>query len=155
MSPHNRGSLIYVIGVIILATVLCIYAKCDYNYMKSQLPITEYATQSEVDILISKGELWVGVLGTGSMQPTIPSGRPDQIVAYVKLGRVDFSLIKKGDLIVFHRGAYYVMHQASALNKNGWIPDGSHNKVYDTDRITRENYVGIAVKILILKENHV
>ena len=117
--------------------------------------------KSQVEAQEMAGALAVGVLGTGSMAPYIPSapGGNDPlktIVAYAVMGTdLAYKDITTGALVIY--SINYVkgsntMHQAALLDASGWIMTGLGNKEYENRvRVTSANFVGIVSKVYIWK----
>ena len=117
--------------------------------------------KSQVEAQEMAGALAVGVLGTGSMAPYIPSAPNGDdplktIVAYAVMGTdLAYKDITPGALVIY--SINYVkgsntMHQAALLDASGWIMTGLGNKEYENRvRVTSANFVGIVSKVYIWK----
>ena len=117
--------------------------------------------KSQVEAQEMAGALAVGVLGTGSMAPYIPSAANGDdplktIVAYAVMGTdLAYKDITPGALVIY--SINYVkgsntMHQAALLDASGWIMTGLGNKEYENRvRVTSANFVGIVSKVYIWK----
>ena len=117
--------------------------------------------KSQVEAQEMAGALAVGVLGTGSMAPYIPSAPNGDdplktIVAYAVIGTdLAYNDITPGALVIY--SINYVkgsntMHQAALLDASGWIMTGLGNKEYENRvRVTSANFVGIVSKVYIWK----
>jgi len=143
----------------IIALVACILAlsllamcelKRQHNAVTA-LPKTVQVDLHEVQHLILTGHDLVAVMGTGSMQPYIPGGDDDGIVAYVQVERPAYSALRKGDLVVFRAGSINILHQIAEREGEDWISTGLHNSHYDGTRVTEKNIIGRVVKTYILK----
>jgi hypothetical protein len=116
---------------------------------------------SRVEAQEMAGALAIGVLGTGSMAPYIPSALNGAdplktIVAYAVVNtNLDYKDITPGALVIY--SINYVkgsntMHQAALLDASGWIMTGLNNKEYENRvRVTSDNFVGIVSKVYIWK----
>lgn len=107
----------------------------------------------EIDSILRLYSNVVAIRGTGSMQPLIPAGKPDEIVAWAVVDNIDFALLGAGDVVVFtHKDDGLVIHELNLLDGEGWISSGSYNKSYDSGRVTRKNLRGVVTLIYKLKK---
>ena len=103
--------------------------------------------------------LAVGVLGTGSMAPYIPSASKGAdplktVVAYVVLNPdLAYKDITPGALVIYsinYVKGFNTMHQAALLDGAGWIMTGLGNKEYENKvRVTAANFVGIVSRTYV------
>ena len=138
--------------VIALAAILSFHLK-QLEGMKNQPKVIEIDS-FDVDAILRENRNVVSVLGTGSMQPLIPAGKPTEIVAWAVLDSTkDFNLLEAGMVVVFSRkDAGFVIHELNTLDRDGWISSGSYNGFYDSGRVTRENLRGVVTLIYKLKK---
>ena len=118
-------------------------------------------TKSQVEAQEMAGALAIGVLGTGSMAPYIPSAEngtdPLKTISAYAVVNTDLTYkdITPGALVIY--SINYVkgsntMHQAALLDASGWIMTGLGNKEYENRvRVTSANFVGIVSKVYIWK----
>lgn len=116
--------------------------------MLDSLPPSEYIHTYEIDAMLRRSDPLIAVLGTGSMQPYIPSG--NGVVAWCLVERCAYDLLGEGDVVVYHTGGSNILHQLSAMTPDGWIASGLHNRNYDSPRVTRANFSGRVVKTYII-----
>lgn len=102
--------------------------------------------------LANNGGTIAAVLGTGSMAPYIPAGDPAQVVAYaVTRNGATFDDVTPGAVCVYRHSASPVgvtIHGAAERTGSGWVMSGLHNSRSDI-RMTRENFVGIVVRVFV------
>ena len=92
---------ILVVFVLVILFSGCVISSYQNNKrMIESLPPSENIHSYEIDAMLRNGYPLIAVLGTGSMQPYIPSG--DGIVAWCLVDRVDFDLLGAGDVVVYH-----------------------------------------------------
>jgi hypothetical protein len=138
--------------VIALAAILSFHLK-QLEGMKNQPKVVE-VDSFDMDYILRENRNVVSILGTGSMRPLIPAGKPTEIVAWAVLDSTkDFNLLEAGMVVVFsHKNGTFVIHELSMLDKDGWISSGSYNGFYDSGRVTRENLRGVVTLIYKLKK---
>ena len=141
-----------VIAALLVAVIAFLVAK-ENKPMKPHPRVIESAVY-EVDAILRSYSNVVAIKGTGSMRPLIPSGGPDEIVAWAVLDNSrDFALLGAGDVVVFsHKDGSFVIHELNLLDGEGWISSGSYNKFYDSGRVTRQNLRGVVTLIYKLKQ---
>lgn len=101
------------------------------------------------------------VLGTGSMAPFIPAAPAGAdplktVMAFVVNDpNATFREMATGNLVTYRAdwyAAFPVMHQAASQDADGWIMTGLHNPTYESRwRVTERNFVGIALRVYVLK----
>jgi len=138
--------------VIALAAILSFHLK-QLEGMKNRPKVIEVYS-FDMDSILRENRNVVSILGTGSMRPLIPAGKPTEIVAWAILDNTkDFNLLEAGMVVVFSRKeGGFVIHELNALDKDGWISSGSYNGFYDSGRVTRENLRGVVTLIYKLKK---
>jgi len=107
--------------VIALAAILSFHLK-QLEGMKNRPKVIEVYS-FDMDSILRENRNVVSILGTGSMRPLIPAGKPTEIVAWAILDNTkDFNLLEAGMVVVFSRKeGGFVIHELNALDKDGWI----------------------------------
>ena len=139
-------------AVIALAAILSFHLK-QIEGMKNQPKVIELDS-FDMDSILRENRNVVAILGTGSMRPLLPAGKPTEVVAWAIVDNTkDFNLLEAGMVVVFsHKDAKFVIHELNTLDKDGWISSGSYNGFYDSGRVTRENLRGVVTLIYKLKK---
>lgn len=116
------------------------------------MPIPTWVERYEVDAILRDFPNACLVLGTGSMRPTIPAGRHDEVVSVVIYDNSkDFATLGEGMPVLFKHPSGLIVHQLAKLTPAGWTTTGSANGHYDTGTVTRANLRGVIVKIYNIK----
>lgn len=139
---------------LVFLTVLAVLTYKNMDDSAKKHPRVVEIESFEVDAILRSYSNVVAIKGTGSMRPLIPSGDPDEIVAWAVVDNSrDFSLLSEGDVVVFyHKDSGLTIHELNVLDGSGWISSGSYNKFYDSGRVTRENLRGVVTLIYKLKK---
>ena len=149
-----------ILGLVLVVSLLAM-ARRRSNLLHQGLPPQELVgSQLEASILAStRGEVVIGVLGTGSMAPYIPASARGEdplttTVAYAVLDQTrGYKDLHPGDLVVYHADwnpENPVIHLAEVFDQGGWIMTGLHNKSSETHwRITENRFVGVAAKTYV------
>ena len=141
------------LGVLALGLVVILaLALRNERVLVNGLPL-RIVSKSQVEAQEMAGALAVGVLGTGSMAPYIPSAAKGAdplktVVAYAVLNPdLAYKDITPGALVIYsinYVKGFNTMHQAALLDGAGWIMTGLGNKEYENKvRVTSANFVGI------------
>ena len=147
------------LGVLALGLVVILaLALRNERVLVNGLPL-RIVSKSQVEAQEMAGALAVGVLGTGSMAPYIPSASNGDdplktIVAYVVLNPdLAYKDITPGALVIYsinYVKGFNTMHQAALLDGAGWIMTGLGNKEYENKvRVTAANFVGIVSRTYV------
>lgn len=116
------------------------------------MPVPTWIERYEVDAILRDFPNACLVLGTGSMRPTIPAGRHDEVVSVVIYDNSkDFATLGEGMPVLFKHPSGLIVHQLAKLTPAGWTTTGSANGHYDTGTVTRANLRGVIVKIYNIK----
>lgn len=149
----KAGLIVLIASIVIAITVITSFNLKQIEGMKNQPKIVEIDS-FDVDAILRNNRNVVSILGTGSMRPLIPAGKPTEIVAWAVVDNTkDFNLLEAGMVVVFiHKNGTFLIHELSMLDKDGWISSGSYNGFYDSGRVTRENLRGVVTLIYKLKK---
>lgn len=137
----------------IICTVALVFSALIYMEMKrnktalESMPVPVWIERYEVDEILREQANAVRVLGTGSMRPTIPAGRHDEVVAVAIYEPRSMDSLKAGQCVIFTHPSGLIIHQLAELTSSGWITTGSGNIGYDTGKVTQANLRGVVVKI--------
>ena len=147
------------LGVLALGLVVILaLALRNERVLVNGLPL-RIVSKSQVEAQEMAGALAVGVLGTGSMAPYIPSAAKGAdplktVVAYAVLNPdLAYKDITPGALVIYsinYVKGFNTMHQAALLDGAGWIMTGLGNKEYENKvRVTAANFVGIVSRTYV------
>ena len=147
-------------GLLLILVLILSIAINSERVLVNGLP-PRIIAKSQVEAREMAGALAIGVLGTGSMAPYIPSAEngadPLKTISAYAVINTDLAYkdITPGALVIY--SINYVkgsntMHQAALLDASGWIMTGLGNKEYENRvRVTSDNFVGIVSKVYIWK----
>jgi len=143
----------FIICAAALVFSILIYAEMKRNKTALEaMPVPVWIERYQVDEILREQANAVRVLGTGSMRPTIPAGRHDEVVAIVIYEPCpDFDSLRVGKPVIFKHPSGLIVHQLAKLTPSGWVTTGSANAGYDTGTVTKENLRGLVVKIYNIK----
>ena len=133
-------------------TALIIAERARFKSAAKSMPVPAWVERYEVDAILRDFPNACLVLGTGSMRPTIPAGRHDEVVSVVIYDNSkDFATLGEGMPVLFKHPSGLIVHQLAKLTPSGWVTSGSDNRHYDTGTVTRQNLRGVVVKIYNIK----
>jgi hypothetical protein len=141
----------------IICAAALVFSALIYMEMKRNktaldaMPVPVWIERYEVDEILREQANAVRVLGTGSMRPTIPAGRHDEVVAVAIYESRSMDSLKVGQCVIFTHPLGLIIHQLAELTSSGWITTGSANMGYDTGTVTQANLRGVVVKIYNIK----
>lgn len=115
------------------------------------MPIPTWIERYEVDEILRAEANAVLIRGTGSMRPTIPAGRHDEIVSVAIYEPRSVESLKVGMPVIFKHPSGLIIHQLAKLTPSGWVTTGSANAGYDMGKVTQSNLRGVVVKIYNIK----
>jgi hypothetical protein len=118
---------------------------------RAAMPVPIWIERYEVDGILRSNANAVLIRGTGSMRPTIPAGRHDEIVAVAIYEPRAVESLKVGQCVIFKHPSGLIIHQLAKLTPSGWVTTGSANMGYDTGTVTQANLRGVVVKIYNIK----
>lgn len=151
----NRSALYAILAGLAVVGVLVIAWKSHNENVSMLPPAIDCANQEEAKN--RAGLFAIAILGTGSMQPLIPtaprgSDPMKTVVAYAKLrADVAFSDVQRGDLCLYAAewsNGSLVMHQAARKDAHGWIMSGTANAHSERRwRVTEANFRGVVARV--------
>jgi hypothetical protein len=115
------------------------------------MPVPIWIELYEVDGILRSEANAVLIRGTGSMRPTIPAGRHDEVVSVAIYEPRPVESLKVGQCVIFKHPSGLIIHQLAELTSSGWVTTGSANMGYDTGKVTQANLRGVVVKIYNIK----
>jgi hypothetical protein len=137
-----------------VAIVMTLFVLREMYRDKSALaamPIPIWIERYQVDEILRSEANAVLIRGTGSMRPTIPAGRHDEIVAVAIYEPRSIESLKVDLPVIFKHPSGLIIHQLAELTPSGWVTTGSANAGYDIGKVTQANLRGVVVKIYNIK----
>jgi hypothetical protein len=138
------------IAAAVMAVIVVQEVKRNKNAINA-MPIPIWIERYQVDEILRTEANAVLIRGTGSMRPTIPAGRHDEIVSVAIYEPRDVSLLRVGMPVIFKHVSGLIIHQLAELTSSGWTTTGSANMGYDTGKVTQANLRGVVVKLYNIK----
>lgn len=117
----------------------------------ASMPVPTWIERYDVDRILRTEANAVPIRGTGSMRPTIPAGRHDEIVSVAIYEPRAVESLKVGMPVIFKHPSGLIIHQLAKLTPAGWVTTGSANAGYDSGTVTQSNLRGVVVKIYNIK----
>lgn len=146
----TKVTLIICAGALILSALVYMEMKRNKTALEA-MPVPVWIERYQVDEILREQANAVRVLGTGSMRPTIPVGRHDEVVAVAIYEPRSMESLKVGQCVIFTHSLGLIIHQLAELTSSGWVTTGSANMGYDTGTVTQANLRGVVVKIYNIK----
>jgi hypothetical protein len=146
-------ALVACIAAAVMAVIVAEEIQRHRRAVNAMPKITEKFAYEIDEMLRTRHDL-VALMGTGSMSPPIPVGKPTERVAYIAVDNSrDFDTLGEGAPVVFrHDSGQLIFHSLAKLTPSGWVTSGLANSHYDTGYVTRKNLRGVAVEIFVIKK---